>query len=678
MEESPIVRTGSDGEICVFYPKLSVYQFWHWAECGDFYKAEKYKKGEPEEDFEDSKEILIAGAKQGATYVGDSLSLRSIIRVPGRKCWDVAIMTVSEAKQVLLSLVRTRNGSVLEARCVDEAWTIKLPPYLTGELKIKATSQYVTVLNKLGLVYVLKYDTKAKVPLVSANTSGDLLSVVTHSSRPVAERAGIELAEGDLLFQTAISDNNAIYDIVGSWLVYSPLKVEIEYYKQLVHSSDQVSSSLQLLKLRKSLYTTVKLPAPGPLLYRVVSGVSNLALDKLYKLSEMSSKRVRGYLARSDKILDKDVSLNSISNSIGSALYSTANKIKKLAMSYGENEIIKVIDLTNGQTLAMFKPPGGISHVSLSPYDLQLVHASFRGDNFYVWDLYKVPQEVSLIGKFTRGKTSASIKEIVWFVNNRNGVEGTNTGFGCITKKLGSIHWYNVNYLSCGNENNNYPNNLDGGGNAVLQSGQFLDLWILPSMKAMTFCKLPSCANVPETFTAKQNHKDDEHFFKLNRIAFIDQKNCLRLFSPLNGKHTFKYALPAEPVADPPYVGLISECVSDPHQFAHLQPNSSTEAYTPLSQAEIETCMPYVSLINNKNVEFASYNFGSSADTTASAFYNHFEEFGSEIPVSTFDFRESGNTSPLLSSEEDLLHKFSGGLDISPDNYTEETVLVPQ
>lgn len=669
--ENPIVRTGPYGEICVWYPKESTYQFWDWAESSSFYTGQEVN---PEGELAGS--MFISGLSKELQYRGDSLNLRSTLEVPGRRLWDMSLMRVSNKKAMHVSLVSDHNGPFfLEVRETANIHRVQLPDYLTGELRLKTTSQFVTVLSSNGFIYVLKYDPKGEVPIVKANSGGELIDVFNHASRPVAEKSGIRLQDGELLLRTATFDDSAIYDVVGSWLVYSPSKTETDYYKQLVHSSDQVSSALQSLKLRKSLYTSVKLPAPGPLLYRVVSSVSNSALDKLYKISEISSKQVRGYLARSDKILDKDVSLNSISNSIGNALYSTANKLKKQAMSFGENEIIKVIDLTNGKTMAMFKPPGGISHVSLSPYDLQLVHASYRGDNFYMWDLYKLPREVSLIGKFARGKTSASIKEIVWFVNNKNtnSVEGTNSGFGCITKRLGSIHWYNVNYLSCGNENNNYPNLLAGSTNNKANNGQFLDSWILPSIKAVTFCKLPSCSNVPSSFSEGKRYSEDEHFYKLNQLAFIDQKNCLRLVSPLNGKHTFKYTLPSTPTKDVPCSKQTNARTWNPFQFSRSEPTpSSPDVDTPLSQAEIETCMPYMSLINNKNVEFATYNL--EGEDTVSAFYELFKDFGSEVPVNVFEFQGSGNNTPLMSSEEDLLHKFNDGLEISPDNYSGETI----
>lgn len=664
---STLVKQGPNGEICIWYPAKSTFEFWDWTKECDFLE------GQHSMDTPNVFGILFLPAPtEKPAYNGDSLQLMAKLVVPGRRVWDMAFMRCRDGTVLFLEIFSDDDTPVrLGVRQDANSWSLELPRFLEGELRLKLSSDFVTVLSSRGYLYIFKYVALSKCPIVKANEDGKLVNLFNHVSRPMAEKNGIRLESNELLLKIATSDNGPIYDIVGSWLVYTPTKVESDYFKQLVHSSDHVLSSLQSLKFRKSLYTAVKLPAPGPLLYRVVSSVSNSALDKLYRISELSSKRVRGYLAKSDKILDKDVSLHSISNSIGSALYSTANKIKKQAMSLGENEIIKVVDLANGQVMAIFKPPGGVSHVSLSPYDLQLVHANYRGDTFYMWDLYKLPKEVSLIGKFIRGKTSATIQEMFWFVNNKNTdtVKGTNSGFGCITKKLGSVHWYNINYLSCGNENNNHPNLLNGSRPESANSGQFLDSWILPSIKAVTFCKLPSCSNIPSSLSPTQSHGADKDFYKMNQLAFIDQKNNLRLVSPLNGKHTFKYVLPTEPSGSLPVVGEAQSSAWNPIFFSRNMTGAEAPEFdTPLSQAEIETCTPYLSLINNKNVEFATYDI--NGEDPASAFYHIFEDFGTEVPINVFEFRGSGLNTPLMSSDEDLLRKFNDGLEISPDGYT--------
>lgn len=668
---STLVKQGPNGQICIWYPAQSTYEFWDWV------GGTKFREGHVNnhDGASGSGIMFLPDQDSDSAYAGDVLLLRAKFVVPGRKLFDMAFMRCTDGLEMFLSIVSDdENRAKLEVRRYDDLYNVELPTYLQGDIRLLVSSRFITILSSEGYLYLLKYDSGNKCPVVVANSGGQLNNIVNHSSKPIAEKCKIRLGQGELLLKTATFDNTPIYDVVGSWLVYSPTKVESDYYKQLVGSSDQVASSLQSVKLRKSLYTTVKLPTPGPLLYRVVSSVSNTALDKLYKLSEMSSKRVRGYLAKSEKIIDKDVSLHSISNTIGSALYSTANKIKKLAMSFGENEIVKVLDLENGQVLAMFKPPGGISHVSLSPYDLQLVHANYRGDSFYMWDLYKLPREVSLIGKFLRGKTSASIKEIFWFVNDKNTdtIKGTNSGFGCITKKLGSVHWYNINYLSCGNENNNHPNQLIGNRIDSSNNGQFLDSWILPSMKAITFCKLPRCSNVPNSAQTSQSRVDKHQFYKVNQLAFIDQKNILRLVSPLNGKHTFKYVLPTEPVGNLPVTGEVWDTLFNPSKYSRkVEPSYAPELDTPLCEAEIETCSPYLSLINNKNVEFSTYDI--AGDDPVHAFYHLFEDFGVDVPVNVFEFRGSGLSTPLISSEEDLLRKFNNGIDISPDSFNTET-----
>lgn len=635
---------GPGGEIAVWYPGESTYQFWNWEQATSFVKGKDA----------DGK-YFVSAEPSDVSFRGDALRLKSSYVAEGRKVLAMQFMKCADAT-VFLSLYRKDSEYALEVRFESASKTYKLPPQMVNNLLLKASDLHVIVASSDGYLYVLKYNAETQ----ELRDCSGLLNVLEHCSKPVVQ--AVDRNPDELIFKTATFDGAPVYDIMGNWLVYSPTKLEHDHYKQLVASNED-----KVKKLVRSVYTAVRLPPAGPLLNRVVSLISNSALDKLFKLSELSSKKVRGYLTKSDKnkIMDKDVSLHLISTTIGNALYSTANKIKKLAMSVGENEIIKVVDLSNGLVMATFKPPGGVSHLSLNPYDLQLVHANYRGDNFYMWDLYKLPKEVSLIGKFVRGKTSASIKEMTWFVNKTdNSLKGTNFGFGCITKRSGSVHWYNINYLVCGNENNNYPNVLNGSGSKEDHS-QFLDSWILPSIGAVKFFKLPWCSNVPSSINQTKHTSNEHDFFRINQLAFLDLHNNLRLVSPLNGKHTFKYILPEQPVEDLPVVPGGARGYWNPAM--KLKGWQETREFdAPLSQTEIETCTPYLRLIDRKNIEFATYDLDDSAD----AFLELFEDFGNEVPIRSFDFRgDSGPNTPLVNSQEDLMLKFAEGLVINPESY---------
>lgn len=652
-----LVELGPTGEICIWYPDHSTYEFWAWTGASDY----------DEGTLPDAPRFFVP-AQGAAAATGDTLLLRSQVRVPGRQVLAMAFLRGSDATY-FLSLVATASGHALEARLRGRVETHPVPACLALGLRLKTSSEYACVSSAQGYIYILQPDPAGKALLRQANVDGNLLAVYAHTSRPIIDRDGLhDLPRDSVVFKTSVVGDSPVFDIVGSWLVYSPTKYETDYFKQLVHSNAALPKARDS-KTKDAMYTSVKLPPAGPLMLRVVSSLSNSAFDKLFKLSEFSTNKVRGYLSKSDTILDKDVSLHSISTSIGKAMYSTATKLKKLATSSGENEIIKIVDLSNGQIMAMFKPPGGISNLSLSLYDLQLVQASAKGDNFYMWDLYRLPTEVSLVGSFVRGKTGATINDMRWFMNNVNSenIKGSNSGFGCITEKTGTLHWYNVNYLSCGNENKNYPNVFNGVEQDIA-SGQFMDSWLLPSINAVKFFMLPGSSNVPVTVQGQPQGLKELH--KVNQLAFLDTDNNLRLVSPLNGKHTFKYVLPKAPCEQLNVTGKTAQHVWNPVECLQNEaPKMAKEFDTPLSQTEIETCSPYLSMINNKNVELATYAFPEDSDPTEE-FLKAFETFDSELPLQVLEFRPPSELcTPLLNSEEDILQKLNEGLVINPDTY---------
>lgn len=561
---------------------------------------------------------------------------------------------------------------------------------------IKASENFLTVANSDGFMYFFKLSFDKKTNSISfenVNKNFKLNNIKQSCCQPTLakyDKLASVLEDDQLLLETSTFDGKPIFDLIGSWLVYSPTKYEINHLKNMVCTTNGSVSKPKRPSLSSSttstkLFTPIKLPPPGPLLNRVISNLSNNALDGLFKLSELSSKKIKRYMKKDRKKsnelqLDKEVivSLNSIGKAIGQTLYNTASTIQKTTKNLAnvDNEIIKIIDLSNDRTMAIFKPPGGVSSLCLSPYDLQLVNANLRGDNFYMWDLYKSPNEVSLLGKFIRGKTSAIIQEIFWFINNNlqelNGTPmGNNSGFGCITKHSGSIHWYNVNYLSGGNLLNNFPNSLGDKNDKLYNSDNFLDSWILSSLQARKFVALPTCSNIiGDSINGDMNGssvKDrDRHFFNMNQLAIIDKKNQLKLISPLNGYHGYKYQLPTTNVNYKE-----AEALSQAYKFSHSEKsileainalnlsNRRFEDINPLSQTEIETCGPYLNLIGNKNIEFSTYDFDNDGNDKDN-FTKAFTEFGNIIPVKKIDF---GNNQFEINKEEDeLLNKYSDGL----------------
>lgn len=644
-----MTEQGPNGEICFWFAAAERYEIWGWADVSEYQRV-----GEG---------FAIPINVNENSYTGDVLLLVTCFHAPGRNVQAMTFMN-HPTNPLFASAFLQKENLIIEVRQRSQTpHTVDLGP-VSGKVCLKASLEYLIVSTSVGFLHVLKRDGSK---LLHLNVDGTLLSLHNHYTRPLNEKYKMsQKGTKHIVFKTAAMDSAPIFDIMGSWLVYCPTKAENDYFKNLLCSDDNVCAKSKNAKEKKGSYTSVKLPPNGPLLFRVASSVSSTAFDKLFKISQLGTTKVKSYMKPGNNFIEKDVSLQSISSSIGSAIFSTANKIKKQASLIGEHETVKIIDLSNGEVMATFKPPGGISFLSLSGYDLQLAQVNYKGDSIYLWDLYQLPNEISFVGKFLRGKTSAVVKEICWFVNNKivDGTEVTNSGFGCITKETGSIHWYNINYLSCANGNDNYPNSIK---NNFVKPTQFLDSWILPSVRAQKFFKLPAYANAEDDFSSGKGRTRCQ-LSRLNQLAFIDSEQNLRLMSPLNGKHIFKYRLGKTP-AGPPQTA--SAGYNSGSWFPTLKDSKMIEARanidTPLSQTEIETCGPFSAMVKDRKVKITHYDFGHEA-TPSESFWKCFVTFGNDIPVVTQDFGDAPGMDTPVTSSDDLLSLLGEGLVISPES----------
>lgn len=503
----------------------------------------------------------------------------------------------------------------------SETTKVKVPSILSNlsSFTIKASNNYIILGNNEGILYIYSY---TKVKLEPANKLNNLIGIKKESCNPMLSAYGQSIEDDEIVLKSSVNSKTCqpIFDIIDNWLVYCPTKFEYIHLKA-TNISARGNEIIDPFKpndkeasppSKPTMFTTMKLPHRGPLLNRVLSTFSSSATDSLFKLSELTVKNYK------TQQITTDMSLNSISKGIGKLLYNTASStaatIQKQAsnMKPNDNHVVKIIDLATDKVLGVFKPPGGVNNLSLSPYDLQLVQSSLKGDVLYMWDLYRLPQEISFIGKFNRGKTSATIEDIFWFINyheldiiNQHGKESTvkanNSGFGCITKATGTVHWFNTNYLS-GNSDN-FPN----GYNNSKKFTDFLDSWILSSIGAKKFIPLPQNCNIKKRGDTGLNKS-------LNQLAIIDDKNQVKLLSTLNGAHMYKYDLPKLPLKDVDVLQVDE----------HVKSNTAKVSVQPLSQAEIETCSPFLHMINNDNIEFVTYKSDSSLTG---------EIFGIDIPV---------------------------------------------
>lgn len=523
-----------------------------------------------------------------------------------------------------------------------------------GHIVMKANRKFITVADDQGFIFFYKWDDSLK-SFRAANFDRSLALIRKKSCEPILNHLQVNsnVSEDNVLMRTSCVDRMPIFDIVGDWLVYCPTRQEYEHFRAVNVTNkwnfanmvegdplETDNKNHEQSPRKSTFFTPVKLPRSGPLLNRVFSSLSNSAADGLLKISETSSNKMRGYFNKetnhAEASNNKDVmqSLNSIGKSLGKLLYSTASStassIQKgaLATKVDSNQLVSVLDLANDKIMAIFKPPMGVSNVSLSPYDLQLVSSNIRGDTFYLWDLCKVPSEVSLLGKFPRGKTSAVAKDIKWFIERSkdNIVQGHNSGFGYITKQTGSVHWVNINYLA-NDLSSNYPiKSKDCNTDDISpfkMKNLFLDSWVLPSLNASKFLTL-----VPESGIYSKNTS--------MHLAILDKDNHLKPVSPLDGTLLCSYDLPLGHTSSSAYQQLYYS-----EQKKEKGKQKKRDIVAPLAQAEIETCKPYFNIINNKNVLISTYTFKDDPSNDHINLVNLYQEMGAFVPESYFHIDEA-------------------------------------
>lgn len=132
----------------------------------------------------------------------------------------------------------------------------------------------------------------------------------------------------------------------------------------------------------------------------------------------------------------------------GSGAEGASAKEEPASISIVDLEVLAKTKSSNATaaTLATFRPPGGCSHISLSPSGLHLFTASAKGDVQYVWDLFRIKHarsspiqplptghstsnHVREIARFTR-LTIARIVDVVW--NEHGGMVGMVTERGTV------------------------------------------------------------------------------------------------------------------------------------------------------------------------------------------------------------------------------------------------------
>lgn len=735
---------GERGEMLILYTQEHVVEIWDWK---PFSKTTKVDG--------DTLYLLYQ-----LKLAGSPEAVHNFAILDGSGPAYKILMIVLHGGQYLLQVHSLEYGETTST-CTQE---VLLPDYFAGtQFIIKVSAKFMCLGSNTGFVIVYaKHDGK----ITNANEHDELHSTHKKALQQFSKRIP-NLDTQVVMIQTSCNvDGTPIFDLMDGWLVYSPTKDEFKHLNAVNNAKttrlvpvfdDPLLTNKKNTETKKpqvktsSFYTPVKLPPSGPLLNKVLSTFSNIAVDGIFKLSKMSSSKVHSYFKNrkeregaettENSMGSVDKTINTLGKTMGKLLYSTATTTATTlhnSTNYrkpNSNQLIKVIDLCNDKDLGLIKPPGGVSAVSLSPYDLNLVHATYRGDALYMWDMYRLPLEFSLLGKFRRGKTLGVIQEIFWFVNDFKedvvslddhpdyaasdspksntksgfgGSVGCNSGFGCITRATGSIHWFNVNYLS-GNLTDNLPKTI---GNKGVYAEGFLDSWILPSFNGKMFVGLP--------LTCSQANG------KANQLAVLDGKDQLKMISTLNGRNYYKFDIPAQPVSSkyvPKDVGddynggtFIHNISNNTNGFVNgggqlnsngkgksngfLKSNGywsldgpvnangngngnvdgingasmnvnetdhNRDCGNPLSNAEIETCAPFLNLFNNR-ITLETYLIEGDE---CQEFYNMFEVFGNEIPTKRLEFEKtvlanaqgldkmskSDEINPLVSVDPEVLNE---------------------
>ncbi|ODQ78561.1 hypothetical protein BABINDRAFT_86414 [Babjeviella inositovora NRRL Y-12698] len=364
--------------------------------------------------------------------------------------------------------------------------------------------------------------------------------------RKSLQKVGFGLPNQAKLDPCSFANGNPLCSLAGKWLAYCPGKASEDTKRNV---------------------TPVKLPPPGPLLNRVISSISAATIDGVFKVSEASSRKIGDYFSR-----DQQEKSSASPSSTHKYLKDTLTKLFSKETPEKAHKRVVVVDLSNGRTLGVLRPPGGdLSYLSLSPYDAHLVTANKRGDALLYWDLSKLPSEFSFLGKYIRGKTASIIDSVCW--------GGGGGSFGITTRASGSIHWFSTNLSEPPDDHS----------------------WILSSFGVTRMCLGPRIATL-SSGDYKAKHVDAVELLHHQRslqgclLAVLD--GVIKVVSPTDGSCSWQYALPEAS-------GMVAEASQSEGEKEDLEPYYTN----PLAQAEIETCLPYPNLFNNRKVQFSIYDF---------------------------------------------------------------------
>lgn len=373
-----------------------------------------------------------------------------------------------------------------------------------------------------------------------------------------------------LSLEASIIDDQVMFSISGRYLAYVPNLNNDQI--------DDVKTPLNIPETNKdSIYS------------KILNNLSITAIDGVLKLSDINSIKKNLY--------DHQNLTNNLKN-----------YITNLINGFKQNQFIIIYDLIKQIKIGCFQPPNGISNLSLSPFNSQLVSISSRGDQLYNWDLSKLPLEISLIDIQIRGKTGSIVDEIYW--SQQNSIE-------IITRSSGSIHCFKNN-------------------------GDVDDNWILSNMK---------CNSISKT----NNSNNLIAYCKDDFIYLIDSKN---------GSTSINYQLPKSPIPKSLLPNYIKLETIDEKIIRNDQDQKNRDYEIPISQIEIETCNLTSPLYTNKKIQLGYYDYNNPPKEFLDDChddFNNFEEFNYKNAGCTIGFKpiqfSKGSGIPIFNKDNESIEE---------------------
>lgn len=412
------------------------------------------------------------------------------------------------------------------------------------------------------------------------------------------------------------SDGVPLFDICGRWLVYSPVKTQLPV-----------------------TYTPLKLPPPGLLLDRVLENISSTTAASFKSITDAGVAGLRHYLAKdSARPVDKSKQPQRTSNSViyvGSRKFSVDPSgtvagisalpaaLTDLFSSHLKSHLIQIIDLETQTKVSTFLSPQGLSYLSLSPFDALLATVSAKGESVYTFDLSFMPRQVSLNGKYVRGKTPAKVSHIEW------DPEG---GFGIITKDKGSVHWFERQRW------NIFESESIVNSSSIANSNK---IWRLSGWNVSDVCMVPNyISSEPELKVADSGDAYRRRFSNTSvssetrrivqagrpvsantKISMLRQGEII-IVDLHTGTCSWKYDVPSLPISETflaPKIEIVEDTGSDQEmQFVTSEPEyrdlERFNGIEPVSFYEMESCLPYPFIHTDRHIILATYNNKDEAD----------------------------------------------------------------